>query len=207
MRFTDETLAAYMEHWDDATRRAIQERLEHRSHQEQFSHFSDDEAALLRALLARMIPLPEGEEVDFVGFLDAAIERPLRPGEYAGLLPAGDLIRVGLIGVQEAALLRYGRAFVDLSVEQQDAVVAALQEGAVIGEIWRRIPAQEFLEQLLMKALSGYCTHPLAWGRMGYLGVSCADLRAWLRRHPGPPRRRKTGTVTEPPAALRPRQA
>ncbi len=181
MRLTTEVLASYMEHWEAHTRRAIQEQLAHDPPRATLAHFSEEEADLLRALLARLLPQPEGEAVDLVGFLDWAVDKPLVPGLHrAGLPPSQELIRAGLLGVQEAALLHYGRNFVDLEEAQQDALVTAMQEGVAPGQIWRQIPSREFFVHLLMKALAGYLAHPLAWRWLGFPEAPAAGAYAWL---------------------------
>ena len=138
----------------------------------------------LRALLARLLPgVPE--EIDLGAFVDTHARHSLGRGDRApGLPPAYELFRLGL-----ETLAR--RGFASASEEEQDALIRRMRHGKADEELG--LPAQEFVDRLLVHALAGYLAHPDTWERIGFNGPAYPEGYAWLapgataRRHEGFP--------------------
>jgi hypothetical protein len=192
-RFTLGEFQALMKHWDQVERQVIEERLSGNFSRPQLEQFSEDEAATLGAMLQRLIPQEEG--VDLVGFLDWATGRPLgRSDRQPGMPDEPELFRLGLQGINQTSLARFGSHFRELPGTQQDEVLQAIQEGQAEGEIWKRIPSKYFFIRFYGKALMGYFAHPKAWMRIGFPGPSYPEGYLWVnigqvrqrhRRQPG----------------------
>ncbi len=181
MAITRQEFDGFMENWDEETRVIIKERLEVGFRRERLENFSEDEARLLVAMLARMIPQDDG--VDLVGFLDWAVGRPLGRGDrMEGLPPEPELFNEGLKGVEQSVREIYGRQFMELESDEQDEFIKKLQEGRLTGSPWERIPPSVFFVKLLTKALIGYCSHPALWMRMGFPGPSYPEGYVWISR-------------------------
>jgi hypothetical protein len=181
MPLTREDLQGYMENWDAGTRRIIEERMKSRFRRERLERLAPDEAEIMKAVLDRLIPQSEGERVDLVGFMDWAIGKPLGRGDRPEGIPAEeDLFRKGLAGVEETSQAVFGKRFVDLNGAEQDRILTAVQEGSAQGPVWEKIPSGYFFSRLLMKALTGYCAHPLVWLRMGFPGPSYPEGYVWI---------------------------
>jgi hypothetical protein len=140
--------------------------------------------AELRPLLARLLPrVPES--IDLAAFVDAHAEDPIGRGDRAPSLPqVEELFRLGL-----RALADFG--FARMPAEEQDRLIARMRRGQADEEFG--LPAQEFVDRLLVKALAGYLAHPDTWERIGFSGPAYPDGYAWItptavaRRHEGFP--------------------
>jgi hypothetical protein len=138
----------------------------------------------LRALVARLLPgVPES--IDLAAFVDAHAEDPIGRGDRSPELPpVAELLRLGL---QALADLGFAR----MPDEEQDRVIARMRRGQAEEEL--RLPAKEFVDRLLVKALAGYLAHPDTWERIGFNGPAYPNGYSWInptavaRRHEGFP--------------------
>lgn len=183
MRITPEELNGYMKNWDEQTRGILLRRMKDRFRREALEHFSGKEADILGAVLDRMIPQGPDERIDLVGFVDWAMGKPLGRGDrQEGLPPEEILFSKGIAGIQETAREMFKSDFTVLKEYQKDEVLTALQEGLAKGRTWEEIPSRQFFIKLLVKALTGYCSHPFAWMRMGFPGPSYPEGYVWIRQ-------------------------
>ncbi len=161
----------------EATRQVLTERLNTPSHQPAF--FSAEEFALLQIICDRLIPQDEGtKSIDVAGGIDQRLSEQKSDGWRYDTMPAdGEAYKLGLKGVDESARILFKQRFERLSGDQQDQVLKAIQEGQVSGEIWRKLPANRFFEELLAEAVENYYSHPLAQEEIGYVGM--ADTPGW----------------------------
>ncbi len=180
-------------------RRVVEERLRTNYRRERYQFVTEGEAALLQAVLDRIIPQDEGEDkIDLVGFLDWAIPLPLGYGDRPERVPDDPTIfREGLRGVAQTARGMFaGRSFQQLSDGDKDRVLRAVQEGRAEGGVWQRIPGPVFFRKLMVKALNGYCAHPKVWARIGFYGPAYPEGYVWISRHEVEARRaRKPGYI------------
>lgn len=141
--------------------------------------FATDEFATLRAVCHRLLPQPDrAEPIDLAGEIDGRLATGIGDGwRYAEMPPDGDAYRLALRGLDEVALARYGDRFANLAPDRQDAILAAVQRGAVAGGAWERVAPQRFFEEALAEAVEIYYAHPLAQEEIGYVGM--ADRPRW----------------------------
>lgn len=167
------------DHVTEATRRALTERLNAPAYQPAF--FSTEAFALLTAVCDRLIPQEDRPaRVDIAAGIDQRLAAAKSDGWRYDEMPAdGEAYRLGLDGVNETAQALYKQSFGQLSGEQQDAVLIAVQTMDAPGEIWKTLPADRFFEELLAEAVETYYSHPLAQEEIGYVGM--ADVPAWQR--------------------------
>ena len=182
MKYPPGTVRALLDtpHVSEATRAALQARLDAPPYQPQF--FDADTYRLLRAVCARLLPQPErgAEAIDLPAGIDKRLLDGLADGwRYDALPPDREAYRLGLGGIQQAAQAEFGQEFGSLSEEQQDQVLQAVQAGTAPGDLWLKVDASRFFEELLAEATVLYYSHPLAQEEIGYVGM--ADLPAWTR--------------------------
>ncbi|GAB3829057.1 gluconate 2-dehydrogenase subunit 3 family protein [Hymenobacter jeollabukensis] len=182
MKYPPGTVRALLDtpHVSDATRAALQARLDAPAYEPQF--FDADSYRLLGAVCARLLPQPErgAEAIDLPAGIDARLLSGLADGwRYDALPPDREAYRLGLGGIQQAAQAQFQQDFLALSAEQQDQVLAAVQAGTAPGDLWLKVEARRFFEELLAEATALYYSHPLAQEEIGYVGM--ADLPAWTR--------------------------
>ena len=163
-------------------RAVVEERRRTGYRQERLTRFGGELEPALRALVERLLP-GVGNETDLAAFVDAHADDPLGRGDRApGMPPVPVLLERGL-----EALAR--RGFAGLSSEDQDALVARMRRGEADDELG--LPAKEFVDRLLTKAVAGYLAHPSTWERIGFNGPAYPEGYAWIsrgavaRRHEG----------------------
>ncbi len=127
----------------------------------------------LRAFVARLLPgVPES--IDLSAFVDAHAEDPIGRGDRSPGLPANAaLLRLGL-----RALLRQG--FSRLAEDEQNELIGRMRRGEADQELG--LPAKEFIDRLLVKALAGYLAHPDTWERIGFNGPAYPEGYSWIGR-------------------------
>ncbi|RTQ47228.1 gluconate 2-dehydrogenase subunit 3 family protein [Hymenobacter gummosus] len=183
MKYPPGTVRALLDtpHVSEATRAALQQRLDAPPYEPQF--FDAETYRLLGAVCARLLPQPERAAPDAID-LPAGIDERLASGKSDGwrydvLPPDREAYRLGLGGIQQAAQTEFGQNFLALSPEQQNQVLAAVQAGTAPGDLWLKVDAPRFFEELLAEATILYYSHPLGQEEIGYAGM--ADLPAWTR--------------------------
>jgi hypothetical protein len=162
----------------------IEERRRSGYRRDEFERYGGALEPELRALLARLLPgVPDS--IDLAAFVDAHAEDPIGRGDRSpGLPPIAELFRLGL-----QALADFG--FARMPAEEQDRLIARMRRGQADEEFG--LPAKEFVDRLLVKALAGYLAHPDTWERIGFNGPSYPNGYAWInptavaRRHEGFP--------------------
>ncbi|MBD2752153.1 gluconate 2-dehydrogenase subunit 3 family protein [Spirosoma validum] len=161
------------------TRQALTERLKASSDQPVF--FSTEEFSLLQAVCDRLIPQNnQSERIDITGGIDKRLTENKSDGWRYDVMPAdGDAYKLGLKGIDESAQLLFQQPFQNISAEQQDFILKAVQTRQAPGDTWQELAADRFFEELLAEAVSTYYSHPLAQEDIGYVGM--ADVPTWQR--------------------------
>ncbi len=163
----------------EATRQALLERLNALPRQPTF--FSNDEFVLLQAICDRLIPQDDRPEpVRIADSIDERLSQNKANGWRYDIMPNdGDAYKLGLQGINESAMILHQQLFLNLSGDQQDEVLKAVQEMEAPGKTWDQLPADRFFEELLAEAVEQYYSHPLAQEEIGYVGM--ADTQTWKR--------------------------
>jgi hypothetical protein len=166
--------------WNDATRRAVRERLE----QVPRPIFLDEESwRALVAICDRLLPQPDRpvEPVPIAPFVDRKLERNEGDGyRFEGMPPLREAWRHGLRAIDLESEARYGPGFAELSEAQQDELLGLVQRGEVIAGAWKGLSPGRFFSDLLLKTVVGiYYAHPSAWNEIGYGGP--ASPRGYVR--------------------------
>ncbi|AUD07549.1 hypothetical protein CWM47_29700 [Spirosoma pollinicola] len=163
----------------EPTRQALTERLSAPPRQPTF--FSASEFALLHAVCDRLIPQDDrSDRIDVAGNIDKRLSENKSDGWRYDTMPAdGDAYKLGLKGVDESAQLTFKQPFLNISAEQQDFILNAVQRQEAPGDSWQHLPANRFFEELVTEAVENYYSHPLAQEEIGYVGM--ADVPTWQR--------------------------
>jgi hypothetical protein len=162
----------------------IEERRQSGYRRETLERFGDQLESELRALVARLLPgVPDS--IDLAAFVDAHAEDPIGRGDRAPDLPSiPDLFRLGLQALHD-------RGFARSPPDEQDRLINRMRRGQADEELG--LPAKEFVDRLLVKAVAGYLAHPDIWERIGFNGPAYPHGYAWItptavaRRHEGFP--------------------
>jgi hypothetical protein len=147
--------------------------------------FTGDLEQVLRTLLDRLLPgVPAA--IDLASFVDTRTGQPIGRGDRREGLPAEpQLFDSGLRALGAAG-------FVNLDVNAQRDLIGRMRRGEADDQLG--IPAKDFVDRLLDKALTGYLAHPDTWERIGFGGPAYPEGYAWIgpaeavarrRRQPG----------------------
>jgi hypothetical protein len=168
--------------WNDQTRAAIEQRLEQVPERR---FLSQEQWSLLQAIVDRLVPQPDREEpVPIVPWVDALLHYNHTPGyRYADMPPMREAWAQGLAAIAAEALSRHGKAFEELSAENQDELLRAVESNHVERRHWGDLPAGGFFKHHLLKEVVGiYYSHPDAWSEIGFGGP--ASPRGYARLGP-----------------------
>ena len=128
--------------------------------------FSETEWKTVEAITARIIPTdhePGAIEANCVNFIDKALAH-----EDAASQPA---YHAGLGGIDEVSRQGFAKPFVELTTEQQDQVLAALDSTKAEG--WPEgagLPAAKFFEAVRAHTIIGFLADPKYGGNRDYAG-------------------------------------
>jgi hypothetical protein len=168
--------------WNEQTREVVGKRLEDVPPRR---FLTDEQWSLLEAIVGRLIPQPERDEpVPIVPWIDDMLHHNRTPGyRYADMPPMREAWRRGLDAIAAEARYRQGKAFQELTPEEQDALLGDVQHNQVESRYWDDLPAGGFfLHHLLKQVVAVYYSHPAAWSEIGFGGP--ASPRGYVRLGP-----------------------
>jgi hypothetical protein len=132
--------------------------------------FADIEPTL-RVLLERLLPgVPAN--IDLAAFVDTHTGKPMGRGDRRdGLPPEPELFASGLAALVDAGFDAMGE-------DGQGELIGRMRNGDADDELG--MPAKDFVDRLLDKALAGYLAHPDTWIRIGFNGPAYPEGYAWI---------------------------
>jgi gluconate 2-dehydrogenase gamma chain len=137
---------------------------QHPSGTEHGAFFNHADALTIAAFTERLMPSapdkPEAREADVLNYIDLALA-----GAYAELQ---EFYRHGLAQLDAYCRGAYKEAFIHLTPERQDEVIAALEEGKAAGFAWPT--AREFFSVLRTHTMEGMFADPLYGGNRDFAG-------------------------------------
>lgn len=159
-------------HWDDATRRVILARVYEIP---PIRYFDDHEVRTLTLLAQRVLPQndrsPEAR-IPIVPWIDQrCFDRVVEGWQFDDMPSENEAWRMGLRGIDEAALAHFGRRFDSLNEDEQDSILRLVATGHPPGETWRQLPARRFWVFIVLRQMCGiYYAHPSSWNEIGFGG-------------------------------------
>jgi gluconate 2-dehydrogenase gamma chain len=126
---------------------------------------TEGEWRTVEAISGRIIPTdrePGAIEANCVNFIDKALAH-----EDAAMQP---LYHAGVAGTDAVAKTRFGKSFLELSPDQQDDVLAALEAGKAEGWPDGAIKSREFFEAVRVHTIIGFLADPKYGGNRDYAG-------------------------------------
>jgi hypothetical protein len=170
--------------WDAPTRQLVQNRL---AQVPPIRFFTEAEVRTLGAIAERILPQPDrstSARIPIVPWIDAKLFDDRRDGyRYEDLPPQQESWRLALAGFEQTANTLFGRAFTELSAEQQDQILERVEDGNPPGEAWQHLSATRFFRAILcLSIVKAYYAHPTAWSEIGYSGPSSprGHVRIWI---------------------------
>ena len=182
------------------------------------TYFSADEYRFLQAAVARLIPKddlgPGALEAGVPEFIDRQMNTPYAAGSnwymqgpfnpaavkemgYQLKLNVREIYRLGIAAANDWCSKNLGKAFADLSVEEQDKALAAMEKGVDAADGFDALPSATFFSMLWGNTKEGFFSDPMhggnkdmvGWKLIGFPGAR-ADFMDWIERdesYPLPP--------------------
>lgn len=136
--------------------------------------------ALLRALLARVVPAGPGR-IDIAARIDRALASKTGDGwRYAQLPPDAEAYRRGLRTLDTAARAATGCSFLELNGSEQDRMIAAIGEETSGSDALPGSAMTLWFEDLRADAVKIYLAHPATLARLGFSGIGAGGDQAVL---------------------------
>ncbi len=168
--------------WDAATHEVVLRRV----HQAQpIRFFTPDEARLMEAVCARIIPQDDRDEahrIPIVGPIDERLASGRIDGyRYEDMPPDGEAHKLGLQAIEAIAQQMFHRPFTQLEPGQQEEVLKTIHDGKPPAgdDIWRRMSVKRYWMLLVQDCVAAYYAHPYAWDEIGFGGP--AYPRGYMR--------------------------
>jgi len=174
--------------WEKATRAVVTDRLEKTS---QIRFFSPAEAALLEAVIDRVLPQDDrtGERtIPILPILDERLyKNSLNGFRYEDMPPDQDAYRFAIKAIEEMALARFQQPLVALTVHRQELILKSLHDGKPDPQhpVWQTMPVHRFWAMFMEDCVTAYYSHPWAWDEIGFGGP--AYPRGYMRLENGLP--------------------
>ncbi|SFN83833.1 gluconate 2-dehydrogenase gamma chain [Candidatus Pantoea varia] len=169
--------------------------------------FTAEEFAFITAAVARLIPSdergPGALEAGVPEFIDRQMNTPYATGSnwymqgpfnpdlpkelgYQLPLVPQQIYRLGLADADNYSKKQHGKVFAQLSSEQQDALLQAMESGSAE---FSQLPAKVFFSFLLQNTREGFFSDPIHGGNQGMVGWKLinfpgarADFMDWVER-------------------------
>ena len=128
----------------------------------------EDRSRILEALAATVLPADDFDggpkDMGFASMVE------MRARYEAG---REELYATALNAVDKMAQTMFNKpGFVDLTSLERTALLDAVRQDKVNGELWGQVKPSSFFEALWEDAIFLYCTHPDTWARIGFPGPS-----------------------------------
>ncbi len=145
------------------------------------SFFSNEEFSTLQAVCKRLLPQPHNRknQIDLAGILDTNCkENKTGNGWRYDVMPTDEeAYHQGLQAIEQSSRSLYGKAFQELSNNEQDELLQAVQQKTIEGKWWNNLPSNLFFEKLMASLVEIYYSHPIGKDEIG--DASFADAKGW----------------------------
>ncbi|TXN21273.1 alpha/beta fold hydrolase [Methylobacterium sp. WL9] len=128
--------------------------------------------ALLRALLARIVPQAGPGRIDIAARIDRALASEMGDGwRYVQLPPDAEAYRRGLRTLDAATRAATGCSFLELDGAEQDRMIAAIGEEISGSDVLPGPAMTLWFEDLRADAVKIYLAHPATLAALGFSGI------------------------------------
>ena len=153
-----------VDRWDAVTKRVVLSRL---SPGTELSFFSAAEAAIAAVLLDLLLGQDREPRIPVLPLIDARLVAGETDGWHYDDMPEdGDAWRQTLRHLDVDAMAAHDCAFVELTAQQQAALVQAVYDA----DRWHDLPAKHVWSLWTRYACTAFYSHPWAWNEIGFGG-------------------------------------
>lgn len=155
--------------WDDVTAGAVLARL---ALPGELAFFTPDEVSVAGPLLDLLLAQHSDPRVPVLQLIDARLAIGETDGWHYDELPEDAQAWRDTLQLldQDAQAQHHSRRFAELIVDEQAALVQAVQDAATNGKRWHELPAKHVWSLWTRYACTAFYSHPWAWNEMGFPG-------------------------------------
>jgi hypothetical protein len=163
-RYPHYDVLTQVDHWDDATRRVVLDRVENVP---SIRFFTPAEAQTLKAFCDIATAQDEEPRIPVLSYVDEKLESGVGDGwQYDDLPGDGDVWRIVARGLDEEA---DGR-FADASEEVQVDIVHRFSKGQLRAGAWSELDVGRAWSVVMRYVVQAFYSHPWAWNEIGFGG-------------------------------------
>jgi hypothetical protein len=167
-RYPDFNVLDEAEHWDEATRRVVMNRVENVP---PLRFFTDEEAGTLGTFCDLVLAQDSEPKIPVLEMVDAKLfEGRLDGFRYADMPDDRETWRRVARGLDAAARQHGAHKFRTAAWQIQCEVIQAFSEGKLHGEVWDELPPKRAWTVVMRAVLSAFYSHPWAWNEIGFGG-------------------------------------
>jgi Gluconate 2-dehydrogenase subunit 3 len=167
-RYPDFNVLDEADHWDEATRRVVFDRVDNVP---PIRYFTDPEARTLGAFCDLVLAQDSEPKIPVLQMVDAKLfEGKLDGFRYADMPDDRDTWRQVAVGLDAATRQHGAKEFAAAPWEVQCQVIQSFSEGALHGEVWDELPPKRAWSVVMRAILSAFYSHPWAWNEIGFGG-------------------------------------
>jgi hypothetical protein len=167
-RYPDYNVLDERDHWDEATRRVVMQRVEGTP---PIRFFTKPEVATLELFCDLVMAQDREPKIPVLNMVDEKLfEGSLDGFRYADMPDDRETWRRLALGLDAAARQHGADDFVHASEDVQVRVVDALAKGKLHGEVWDELPPDKTWKVVSRAILSSFYSHPWAWNEIGFGG-------------------------------------
>jgi hypothetical protein len=167
-RYPDYNVLDEVGHWDEATRRAVLERVENVP---PVQFFTDAEARTLGSFCDVVLAQDSEPKIPVLNMVDAKLFAGKLDGfRYDDMPDDRETWRLVARGLDAAARQHRSEEFATAPWEVQCQVVDAFSQGRLHGEVWDGLNPERAWSVVMRAVLSAFYSHPWAWNEIGFGG-------------------------------------
>jgi hypothetical protein len=167
-RYPDYNVLDEVEHWDEATRRAVLPRIEEVP---PIRFFTRHEVQTLGWFCDVVLAQDREPKIPVLNFVDAKLFAGELDGfRHAGLPDDRETWRQVAVGLDAATRQHGCDDFAGAPEEIQRRVVQAFSDGELRGEVWDSLSPKKAFSVVMRAVLSAFYSHPWAWNEIGFGG-------------------------------------
>jgi len=164
-RFEDFDAVAQSDHWDDETRAVVFSRLATRA---PVVFFTNDEEAVARALLDRLLAQDDEPKVPVLELIDSRLLRREGDGyRYHDMPDDGDAWKRSVWALDDEAVRRCHKRFSELDTRCQKHLIEQVRTAP---GTWHGMPGTRVFQLWMRYATTAFYSHPWAWNEIGFPG-------------------------------------
>jgi hypothetical protein len=167
-RYPDWDVLSQADHWDEATREVVFDRVEKVP---PFRFFDKRERRALKAFCDTVTAQEHEPRIPVLSFVDAKLHAGELDGfQYAGMPDDRDVWRIVARGLDESAAAFGADDFAGASADMQRQIVGRFANGELESGSWEQLDVSRAWRVVARAVVSAFYSHPWAWNEIGFGG-------------------------------------